>query len=251
MTNKIWKMCVVGLMLASPAVCSAATNDEITAAVAAIDDGMCVMMEGAGSITLQFDQSVTLGSSGGLITVHLCGPSNYILLTSGSQSQEFWEEGGYGDGDTVSLWVPAGYLSPLTISAAGGFTENFVAYVDAVQILDVLGDPIEQQPAVVCSDHDEPVTALTDNPIGMIENLVGLVTSYNLQQGIDNSLDAKLASASDALEDVNANNDAAAVNKLEAFISEVEVQRGKKLEAWQADELHGEADAIIAVLTAP
>jgi hypothetical protein len=87
------------------------------------------------------------------------------------------------------------------------------------------------------------------DPAVMIENLVVQVAGFNLQQGIDNSLDAKLAAALDALQDVNTNNDASAVNKLEAFISEVEAQREKKITNEQADELIAQAQAIIALLT--
>jgi len=87
------------------------------------------------------------------------------------------------------------------------------------------------------------------NPVTMIQDLIGLVASYNLQQGIDNSLDAKLEAAVKALEDVNANNDASAVNKLQAFINEAEAQRGNKLTIEQADELIAKAQVIIAMLT--
>ena len=89
------------------------------------------------------------------------------------------------------------------------------------------------------------------DPVAMINALVAKVASFNLQQGIDNSLDAKLEAALQALEDVNANNDAAAVNKLQAFISEVEAQRAKKITDTQATALVADAQAIIAVLTGP
>jgi hypothetical protein len=89
------------------------------------------------------------------------------------------------------------------------------------------------------------------DPVEMIENLVIEVASYNLQQGIDNSLDAKLAAALDALDDVNVNNDASAVNRLEAFISEVNAQRGKKITNDQANALVADAQKIIDLLTRP
>ena len=95
----------------------------------------------------------------------------------------------------------------------------------------------------------DAVEAWPVDPAVMINTLITKVASFNLQQGIDNSLDAKLEAALQALEDVNANNDASAVNKLEAFISEVEAQRNKKITDAQATELIGDAQAIIAVLT--
>ena len=82
----------------------------------------------------------------------------------------------------------------------------------------------------------------------MIGDLVDTVTAMNLQQGIDNSLDAKLDAALGALEDANQNNDASAVNKLQAFINEVEAQRDNKITNEQADELHDAAQAIIDLL---
>ncbi len=87
-----------------------------------------------------------------------------------------------------------------------------------------------------------------EDPVVMIGDLVDTVTAMNLQQGIDNSLDAKLDAALGALEDANQNNDASAVNKLQAFINEVEAQRDNKITNEQADELHDAAQAIIDLL---
>jgi hypothetical protein len=107
-----------------------------------------------------------------------------------------------------------------------------------------------------------PVSFTTDNhptvwavwtlepsdPADSIAELVVDVINLNLQKGIANSLDAKLDSAFDSLEDVNENNDVAAVNKLQAFINAVEAQRGKKLTDADADALAGAAQAIIDLL---
>jgi parallel beta-helix repeat protein len=63
---------------------------------------------------------------------------------------------------------------------------------------------------------------------GIIQ-LVAEVMALNLQNGIENSLDAKLDAALHALDDVNANNDAAALNAINAFINAVEAQSGNKI----------------------
>jgi len=76
------------------------------------------------------------------------------------------------------------------------------------------------------------------------------VVSFNLQSGIENSLDAKLQSSLQALEDVNANNNGAAIQKLQSFINEVEAQSDGKLTAEQADELIAQAQQIIDLLLA-
>ena len=56
-------------------------------------------------------------------------------------------------------------------------------------------------------------------PPGLILELIDFVVALNLQQGIENSLDAKLDSALAALEDINNNNDVAAVNSLQGEFS--------------------------------
>jgi hypothetical protein len=84
----------------------------------------------------------------------------------------------------------------------------------------------------------------------MIGYLVQKVKSFNLQHGIDNSLETKLSNALDSLNAANARQRRDAVNKLNAFIAECLAQRGKKLTAAQADELIADAGEIIAVLTA-
>jgi len=91
-------------------------------------------------------------------------------------------------------------------------------------------------------------SSLVDPP-GAIEALIGVVISLNLQQGITNSLDAKLSAALNALDDVNTNNDVAAINTLEAFINAVEAQSGDKIQETDADGLIQAAVNIINMLT--
>jgi hypothetical protein len=73
----------------------------------------------------------------------------------------------------------------------------------------------------------------------------------NLQKGISNSLDAKLGTALNALDDINTNNDDAAINTLEAFISAVEAQRGKEISEPDADGLIQAGVNIINMLSSP
>jgi hypothetical protein len=86
------------------------------------------------------------------------------------------------------------------------------------------------------------------DPAAAIEQLAETVAAMNLQNGIENSLDAKLDAALGALDDLNANDDVAACNTLEAFINDVEAQRGNKLTDAQADQLIAAAQAIQASL---
>jgi len=71
----------------------------------------------------------------------------------------------------------------------------------------------------------------------------------NLLKGIANSLLAKLDAALQKLADDNENNDAAAINLLEAFIKTVEAQRGKKISEADANALIEAAQEIIELLS--
>ena len=81
-----------------------------------------------------------------------------------------------------------------------------------------------------------------------IQDLINLVENLNLQQGIQNSLDAKLQRVQDALAAERNNNQVEATNALTAFVSEVEAQRGNKLTIDQADHLHSFADNLIKIV---
>jgi parallel beta-helix repeat protein/predicted outer membrane repeat protein len=87
------------------------------------------------------------------------------------------------------------------------------------------------------------------DPVMLLGELAGKVFGLNVQNGIENSLDAKLGAALQALEDVNANNDVAAINSLEAFINAVQAQSGNKIPTADADTLIAAAQEIIAVLS--
>ena len=84
--------------------------------------------------------------------------------------------------------------------------------------------------------------------LDMFGDLLADVYLLNLHQGIENSLEAKIHSALNALQDGNQNNDVAACNSLEAFINAVEAQSGKKIERADADYLILQAMAILVEL---
>ncbi|MHC4326079.1 MAG: FIMAH domain-containing protein [Planctomycetota bacterium] len=83
----------------------------------------------------------------------------------------------------------------------------------------------------------------------LIEQLIAQVKALNLQHGISNSLDTKLDAVKKALDDINENNDAAAINAIEAFINAVNAQRGGKIPEADADALIEAAQQIIDLLT--
>ncbi len=87
-------------------------------------------------------------------------------------------------------------------------------------------------------------TALT-----LLEQLIQAMVDLNLQQGINNSLDAKLDAVIQALQDVNENNDVAAINALQAFINAVQAQSGVHLPVADADDLIAKAQEVIDLLS--
>jgi hypothetical protein len=81
--------------------------------------------------------------------------------------------------------------------------------------------------------------------------LIALVQSFNLRQGIANSLDVKLTDVAGALNAANAGNTATACNKLGSFINEVQAQSGKALTTAQATQLINAALQIKTVMGCP
>ena len=85
-------------------------------------------------------------------------------------------------------------------------------------------------------------------PAEAIQQLIADVVALNLKQGISNSLDSKLEAVLQALDDVNENNNVAAINMLQAFINAVEAQRGVHISDADADALIAAAQQIVTLL---
>ena len=90
-----------------------------------------------------------------------------------------------------------------------------------------------------------------NDPSNQITNLVVLVESFNLKQGIENSLDAKLSYAQSALDAANTGDNTTICNVLQAFINEVNAQSGHALTANQANQLITQAQQIRLALNCP
>lgn len=102
----------------------------------------------------------------------------------------------------------------------------------------------EQQNSLLSPISSE-VSLTTPSPTQLIQQLISTVESFNLQQGIQNSFDAKLQNAQDSLSAENAGVRQDAINKLQAFIQAVEAQSGNKITTSQADLLVNSAQSII------
>jgi hypothetical protein len=220
MTNKIWKTCVVGLMLVSPVVCAAATDPEIAAALAASGDGKYVRMAYLSSITRDF--GTTCNGIDPAIIVNFAQASGGIQI-------DFYLEG-----------VPQGTFHGIEAHEPGDYRaapENWNGTFDSV-VITAYGDPAKGEDEVwldavwgvkVVEGVTTYVSPAIDDPAVMIWILADKVPTINLTRGILNSLDAKLDSALHALDEVRGGNPAAAVNKLEAFVNEVSAQEGNQI----------------------
>ena len=88
------------------------------------------------------------------------------------------------------------------------------------------------------------------DPIKLLEDLSDYIISLGLEGiGSGRGLLAKLETAIEKLSDETVENDAAAVNSLQAFINSVEAQSGKKISEDDADALITAAQQIIDMLT--
>jgi trimeric autotransporter adhesin len=129
----------------------------------------------------------------------------------------------FGDGGSGT-----GVMSTNTYAAAGTFTA----------VLTVTDDE-----GATGSDTAQVTVVTSAQAVGV---LAEIVRGYDLEQGLSNSLDRKLARAREAMGAAGQGQDA--VHKLQAFIHEVEAQRDKRLTSAQADELVGWALRIIGGL---
>lgn len=130
-----------------------------------------------------------------------------------------------------------GFVLPIdlgTLAAAPQFDGGFVTLTK--------WDPITFLLITIGAD----VTGIVPmTPSSLMADLIDATSEINASNGIVNSLDVKLDSALEALDDVNEKNDGAAINKLQAFINAVEAQRGIHIPDADADALIAEAQDII------
>lgn len=102
---------------------------------------------------------------------------------------------------------------------------------------------LEGTSLVVSSYGCDPPTV-----IELIDSLVEITGQINLDNGLANSLDAKLGNILDAWVAENADARGDVLNKLEAFLNSVEAQRGKKIAEADADHLAMAAHDLEALI---
>lgn len=134
--------------------------------------------------------------------------------------------------------------APLAIGADGVTIPalNFQGLIDEVRIHPVALDRSQLAGAFFANVPTASCAAKA------IQDLIAKVAALNLKKGISNSLEAKLNAALNAVDDTNQDNDVAAINVLEAFINEVDAQRGVHISDTDADMLIAAARQIITLL---
>jgi hypothetical protein len=138
---------------------------------------------------------------------------------------------------TVTATDPDNSPSSLTLTCAPASGSTFPIGTTTVNCSAV--DPAGNQAA-----GSFTVTVL--GAAAQLSSLRATVDGFNLQPGVSNSLDAKLAAANDSA--VQRPNTAAACNQLGAFINEAQAQSGNMLTAQQANQLIAAAAQVQATL---
>ena len=181
-----------------------------------------------------------------------------VISTTADTAKSVFATDVDGDGDTDVLSASAGDGKIAWYESDGGspptFTERVIStaadLARSVFATDLDGDgDTDVLSASVFDDKIawyENTTPL--DPTVLLENVVQQVLALNLQQGIENSLDAKLDAAQQALQDVNDNNDVAACNTLQAFINAVDAQGGNQIPQDDADALSAAVQEILVAL---
>jgi hypothetical protein len=106
-------------------------------------------------------------------------------------------------------------------------------------------------PVVALLRATPPVAIALTAPTWMFDSLIVTVESFNLKQGIESSLDAKVQNALAAFEKAKQGDFTSSCSMLNAFINEVLAQSGKAITAAQANQLIAMANQIKAVLGCP
>ena len=168
-------------------------------------------------------------------------------------------EGPNGDEVYLGAWAPIdqNHHWQIAVWAADTSPSNFIesddllptapdiSLADRTQFIFDIMPVIHTEGAIESWLRDAPFCESTEN---LLTDVIADIIALNLQEGVSNSLDGKLSAAFDALTDLNENNDASVINRLNAVINEVEAQRGKKISDADADYLVNAIQDIIDLL---
>ncbi|MBA1445161.1 MAG: LamG domain-containing protein [Chromatiales bacterium] len=166
---------------------------------------------------------------------------HHVVINKNGDNGELWVNGELSDtSEDVKTLIPnqGRLLFGYSLSPDGYQRRYWSGDIDDIRIYDQAISEVD-----VKRLHMEGVP-----PADMLTDVVESIVTLNIQEGLANSLDAKLDSAIGALDDVNTDNDVSAVNRLYALISAIEAQRGKKITDTDADLLIAATHAVIEKL---
>ena len=233
-------------------------NNQVAFEIAAYDASKPLIIDPVLSYSTYLggsDTDVALGiavdAAGNAYVTGLTGSANFP--TANALQAAFG--GGFRDAFVAKLNAAGSVLDYSTYLGGSSFDEGLDIAVDAAGNAYVTGVTNSAdfptanalQGTLDGGSFDAFVAKLSD-PSPFIQALIQDVIDLNLQQGISNSLDTKLAAVLQALDDVKQNNNVAAINVLEAFINAIEAQRDIHIPEADAIELIADAQAIIALL---
>ncbi len=112
---------------------------------------------------------------------------------------------------------------------ASGIDEAYLVAVDPLGNIYIFGTT-----EGIGTYYDMTLIKYTVSTEEALENLIAFVNTMDIHAGIKNSLGSKLENIQKSLDK---GNEKAALNMLEAFMNEVEAQRGKKLSETEANQL--------------
>lgn len=193
----------------------------------------------------------TFASAGGLTSPHLLlfgGPQNDLFVGSDSPPRILQYDGRTGafirvfaSGDGI------GYLNPLLMHPNG----NLLASTDLGNTI-LEFDPVTGELVRTFAEgldfSANYAIVLRSYPVELLLDLVETVDRLELMNGIEVRLTARLNAALGVLQDSDEENDPEARNALNAFINQVNAQRGKKIPEADADGLISAASEIIDLL---
>lgn len=154
---------------------------------------------------------------------------------------------------TTDATSPAGAVVTYSATATDNLTTPTVACTPASGSTFPIGTT-----TVTCTATDAAgnratgsFTVLVQAAAAQVLNLISTVQSFNIAQGITNSLDAKLSNVENALTSAQGGNVTSTCNQMSSFINETLAQSGKALTTDQANQLITAANRIKAVIGCP
>ncbi|WP_177419403.1 LamG domain-containing protein [endosymbiont of Lamellibrachia barhami] len=165
---------------------------------------------------------------------------HHVVINKNGSHGELWVDGELSESadDVKTVYNNTSLLFGYSLSSHGYQRRYWSGDIDDIRVYDQAISEVD-----VKRLHMEGVP-----PADMLTDVVQTIVTLNIQEGLANSLDAKLDSAIGALDDVNTDNDVSAVNRLYALISAIEAQRGKKITDTDADLLIAATHAVIEKL---